>query len=237
MVFRTTARRGKRVKRTRNARGGNKGRRTRNTRRGKNVRRMRKTLRKRNRRVQKGGNMDLYNAVMSRNIAQVNEVLTRVDVNTTLIGGNTALYLASKNGFVDVVNTLLLNEAINIDNRDLFGETAIYTASSNDHVDVVNVLIDAGANINIPDSDGDRPIDIAVEKGFVDVVNALIAAGAEVDTDKLLEISNRKCTRYRRSGDAVKLGIYKGIYNKIKEIADFNARSSMVHLVSNVGAV
>ena len=54
----------KRTKNARRGRGKKNVKRTRNARRGKNVRRMRKTLRKRNRRVQKGSNMDVYNAVI-----------------------------------------------------------------------------------------------------------------------------------------------------------------------------
>ena len=120
MVFRTTARRGKEVKRTRNARGGNKDKRTRNARRGKNVRRMRKTLRRRNRRVQKGGGpvKELFDAVEYGQVERVKELLdagTPINQSINYSGpdknpyrqGASLIWLASYNGRPKILKMLI----------------------------------------------------------------------------------------------------------------------------------
>lgn len=120
MVFRRTAHRGNRVKRTRNARKAKKNvKRTKNARRGKNVRRMRKTLKRRNRRVQRGGGSveELFEAVEYGQVERVKELL---DAGTP-------------------IDELIKDE----ENPYKDGASLIWLASYNDRPEILKMLINA----------------------------------------------------------------------------------------------
>lgn len=61
--------------------------------------------------------------------------------------GLTALHLASKEGYVHVVDELLRRGA-DFDAHTKKGNTALHIASLAGHFEVVKLLLDAGANIN-----------------------------------------------------------------------------------------
>ena len=184
MVFRRTARGGKRVNRRKNTRRGKKNvKRTRNARKGGNVRRMRKTLRRRNRPVQKGGNKDLSSAVKDGSLETVNELIAEgADVNQVNTNGVTPLWIASDIGHVEVAKALLGAGADVNKAKTRTGSTPLYLASQNGHVEVVEALIKAGANVNQETTnDGTPPLWIASQNGHLEVVKALIHAGANVN--------------------------------------------------------
>jgi len=59
--------------------------------------------------------------------------------------------------------------------------TALSATLTNGHVDVARVLIDAGADLNLPDGDGCRPLDVAILYAGRAAVRLLIERGAEVN--------------------------------------------------------
>ena len=61
------------------------------------------------------------------------------------------------------------------------GKTALRIASFHGNLDVVEVLLNADADVEIPDNDSFTPLYVASQEGHVDVVSALLAAGADVD--------------------------------------------------------
>jgi hypothetical protein len=60
-------------------------------------------------------------------------------------------------------------------------ETPLHWAASSDDVDVAEALIDAGADIEIPDGSIGTPLDNAVGYGCWHVARLLVARGAKVD--------------------------------------------------------
>ena len=93
--------------------------------------------------------------------------------------GNSALHIACKNGFNDVVTLLLKNNAmINLQNKK--GSTpmhfACYSDTPSDHI--VNQLLNAGADIEMKDTRGLSPLLAVCKSGHVSVLNLLLAKGA-----------------------------------------------------------
>ena len=84
--------------------------------------------------------------------------------------GNTALMMASAEGYKDIVQFLLSEEGAdpNIQNED--GRTALMWASFRGHTETVRALLEAGADPNIENDDGDRAIDLARNNGFNEIV-------------------------------------------------------------------
>ena len=61
---------------------------------------------------------------------------------------DTALYMASIHGHIDIVN-LLISSGCNINVVEEYGVTALHAASLNGHLDVVRVLIRQGCKLNV----------------------------------------------------------------------------------------
>ena len=63
------------------------------------------------------------------------------------------------------------------------GETALHWAVSRQHTEIVTMLLDAGANPNVPDNDGYTPLHDVAEMGDCPpartMLEALLAAGAD----------------------------------------------------------
>ncbi|XP_066264154.1 putative ankyrin repeat protein RF_0381 [Branchiostoma lanceolatum] len=72
----------------------------------------------------------------------------------------TALHIASKNGFRDIVRILLQRYA-SINDSNAHGLTALHLAAMYGHVDVINVLIDGQADLRAADNDGNTPLSVA----------------------------------------------------------------------------
>jgi len=112
--------------------------------------------------------------------------------------GQTALFIASANAHVEIVNVLITAGA-KVNNRQgegsQRGKTALLAASSCKCVGVVEVLINAGADIDLAQKYGPyagcTPITIASMKGNAEVVDALIMGGAKVD---LMRVGRQHCT-------------------------------------------
>jgi len=90
---------------------------------------------------------------------------------------NTALILASEEGHIEIVKSLLANgDNINEKNED--GNTALIWASRNRHIEIVKYLLANGANVNEKDKDGNTALIWVSKKGHIKVVKSLLANGA-----------------------------------------------------------
>jgi ankyrin repeat protein len=94
--------------------------------------------------------------------------------------GATALIIASSNGHVDVVRTLL-NKGAGIDLGTDKGATALMVAAEQGNLEVVRALLDKGAAVNVQDKDGATALMTASSRGRIQVVQALLDKGAEVN--------------------------------------------------------
>jgi hypothetical protein len=83
------------------------------------------------------------------------------------------------------VARLLIEKGAVVDVRvddDEHGETALHWAASSDDAAVAAVLIDAGANVDMPDGSIGTPLANAIGYGCWNVAHLLVARGASVDS-------------------------------------------------------
>ena len=120
------------------------------------------------------------------------------DVNAKNSNGQTALMLASFNGYDQTVKILLDKGAYPNIIVDHQGNTALMYASRNGHIEIVNTLLTKGAYIDAKNLVGQTALMIAVNKMNSDVVETLIAAGGDIngaDEDRIREVFTRAIFR------------------------------------------
>ena len=96
--------------------------------------------------------------------------------------GGTALIPAAHHGHVETVR-LLLTTNIDIDHVNRLGWTALLEAiilgdGSNTYVEIVQLLVEAGADINLPDADNVSPLSHALARKQAKIAELLRQAGA-----------------------------------------------------------
>lgn len=97
--------------------------------------------------------------------------------------GGSALIPAAEHGHIDVIKELLNNTTIDVNHVNRLGWTALMEAiilnnGSPIQQTVVQLLIDYGADVNIPDNNNVTPLQHAKKQGFREIENILLAAGA-----------------------------------------------------------
>ena len=96
--------------------------------------------------------------------------------------GGTALIPASERGHVETVRTLI-KAGVDVDHINKLGWTALLEAimlgdGGTRHREIVQLLIEANANVNLPDRDKITPLQHARSRGFSEIARILVAAGA-----------------------------------------------------------
>ena len=96
-------------------------------------------------------------------------------------GGESALQMASRMGFLEAVRLLLDHGAdINLASLDTH-RTALFAAAATGQLDVAKYLIQRGAKSEIPDQTGYTPLLAAVIQADPDMVRALVESGVATD--------------------------------------------------------
>lgn len=93
--------------------------------------------------------------------------------------GATALIMASKRGYLTVLETLIRHGA-NINAKDSKGNTAIAHAVIEGNTKIFNKLIEEKALFNTVNIDGDTPLILALKNKQYDLAKQLISLGADV---------------------------------------------------------
>ncbi|WP_370224232.1 ankyrin repeat domain-containing protein [Cytobacillus sp.] len=98
--------------------------------------------------------------------------------------GGTALIPASEHGHIDAIKELLSKTDIDVNHVNDLGWTALLEAIILNDGNViqqqtVQLLIDHGADVNIPDGNNVTPLQHAREKGFKEIERILLTAGAK----------------------------------------------------------
>jgi len=104
------------------------------------------------------------------------------DVYSTDSDNGTALIRASDKGHVDVIKELLKTD-IRVNHVNRMGWIALHEAilcgdGGERHTEIARLLIDAGAQINLPDKDGLTPLAHAKKKNYGNIIKLLEAKGA-----------------------------------------------------------
>ena len=105
-------------------------------------------------------------------------------LNTQDNSGNSALMLASEQGYTELV-TLFLANPMQINSENKMGLSALHLATKNGHTTIVELLIQHRANINKPMPNGLPPIFEAVAKGYTAILGLFIDKGADVNSTVL----------------------------------------------------
>jgi ankyrin repeat protein len=91
--------------------------------------------------------------------------------------GWTPLHVAALNGYGDMVQFLLANNA-QVNAKDDDDQTPLCEATSNDHKDIVKMLLAKGAEVNVKADDGETPLHCAANK---DVAQLLLTNKAKIN--------------------------------------------------------
>ncbi|MEH7484774.1 ankyrin repeat domain-containing protein [Neobacillus drentensis] len=106
------------------------------------------------------------------------------DPSVTNRYGGTALIPASEHGYVDVIKELLTSTDIDINHVNDLGWTALLEAvilgnGDKKQQQTVQLLINHGADVNIPDNKNVTPLQHARERGFKEIEQILLKARAK----------------------------------------------------------
>ncbi|MCR8846479.1 ankyrin repeat domain-containing protein [Paenibacillus sp. SC116] len=106
------------------------------------------------------------------------------DTKLTNRYGGTALIPAAEHAHLDVIEYLVQHSAVDINHVNNLGWTALMEAivlgsGGEEHQRVVGMLIQHGADVNIPDIDGVSALEHAKSREFDEITQILVAAGAK----------------------------------------------------------
>ncbi|KAF2130174.1 ankyrin [Dothidotthia symphoricarpi CBS 119687] len=100
----------------------------------------------------------------------------KANINIRMPGGYTALHLAVRRGYSEVVR-FLINKGADLDATDDVGQTPL-TESPNEAIQLI--LLDAGANPDIPGHDLNTALHYAASFGWVEAVRSLVNHRANI---------------------------------------------------------
>lgn len=103
--------------------------------------------------------------------------------NVTSRYDGTALIAAAHLGHAEIVRVLIAAKApldhVNNLNWTALIESIVLGNGGKNHTDTLRALIDAGANVNIPDGSGSTPLKLAKNRGYNEMIAILEKAGAK----------------------------------------------------------
>ena len=135
-------------------------------------------------------------AVGSGNLEAIEAALTSgINVDSFDAMGTTALCIIASIGNATIARALIKAGADVNFGEETLGLTPLIEAAGNiaaaiyyggperetDHLEVIQLLIEAGADVNLPTRDGYRPLMAAASSGSIKAVKLLLRAGAEVN--------------------------------------------------------
>ena len=144
--------------------------------------------------VERGGNYQskrsghsaLFLACMEghTDLAEFITTLPGVNLHEQCMGVD-SFYAACQSGSSDLVQFMLSLNVYNINLRQIAGCTAFYVACKMNHLPIVKLLLENGADVDIPDEDGHTPLLSSIGTGKVELFTMLLEHGARPTVEAL----------------------------------------------------
>ncbi|OQR91353.1 ankyrin repeat protein [Achlya hypogyna] len=141
-----------------------------------------------------------------------------IDVNQTDANGNTALMLATRRGFNDIVDYLLPKSDVNLVAHPGYSALAIAAAAGN--LPLVELLVAHGAKVEPDSTTEEAPLEAASAQGRVAVVEYLVPLVRDVD-------------RMNAEGTTA---LYSAVFNGMENVLGSLCRRANLDLVMKNGA-
>ena len=149
------------------------------------------------------------------------------DINAEDIDGWTPLYLAARDGQVEIAQALITAGAdVNAQNNS--GYTPLHGATNNGNTEIAQALITAGADVNLADIARWTPLHMAARDGHTEITQALITAGADLNPQNNSGWTPLHWTAHRGHTDIAQALITAG--------ADLNAQNRLEQTPLNMAA-
>ena len=101
-------------------------------------------------------------------------------MNAQTHSGDSALMIASANGYKECVS-LLLESGANVNVQTNSGHSALIRAAADGYEECVILLLEAGVNVNAQTDSGDSALMKALANGYKDCVSLVLEAGGDVN--------------------------------------------------------
>ncbi len=125
--------------------------------------------------------MSLISLVKNNDIDGVRDFLLNETINVNLQDKSnyTALVLASRKNYIEIIILLLEIETINVNLQTKYGGTALMWASRKGYIEVVKLLLEhEDINVNLQDIDEETALIFASKNSYIEIVELLLAKGA-----------------------------------------------------------
>jgi len=132
------------------------------------------------------------------------------DVNAKDPCGNTALMVACKAGYIDIVKLLIILSDYNVNSKDIEDNTALMVACQAGHTDIVKLLLKRDADVNAKNRWDYTALIFAYESGHTDIVKLLLEKSTDVNVRNLWGHTALIWAARKGHEDIVKLLLEKG---------------------------
>ena len=92
---------------------------------------------------------------------------------------NNNLRYACRHGHINEVKNLLIEEGVDVNDKDHEQFTALHRAAQKGYTDICRLLLDNGANVDDRNNKGNTPLMLASSENHVDVTNLLLERGSD----------------------------------------------------------
>ncbi len=124
--------------------------------------------------------MNLLTLVKDNDIDGVRDFLSEhetINVNLQNKNENTALVLASRKNYIEIVKLLLEVESINVNIQNNSGNSALILASYNNYIEIIKLLLEhENINVNLQNKYGGTALMFAFWKSNMEIVKLLLEA-------------------------------------------------------------